>query len=93
MVDGQFRTPRRGMDPEALEALMAFGYASLAYHDVLDTVRHVQPTCDRAIALLDELDRAHSELGDLLGHGPAEAVCGLALSVLVLADATVAAVE
>jgi len=77
-----------------IDTCVAFAAASLAVHDVLALIgARMERPLDDAVDLLVELVSAHDRLRDLFDNGHDLEVCGLALSIQVLAERTVIALK
>ena len=77
---------------EGLETCMAFGVASIAVAEVAEVVHNQLPDASTR-DLLVELEAAHRRPCGLFDQGEDSAVHALALSVLVLADRTMATIR
>lgn len=79
---------------DGIEACIAFASASIVVLELLGLGAARQDRLsDAAADLFVDLAAAHSRLRELFVTGSDAEVCGLALSVLVLADRTASALE
>ncbi len=71
---------------EGVEACVAYGTAAIAVMQARESLAQAGILGGPASAACDELVRAHDDLRRFVRHGDANAVPGLALSVIVLAE-------